>query len=236
MSLSYLREDCYKQAVTHIRESRWFESMYTPQGKTWQTRHVPFPRQSTYTQPTLPAVGPHTWQPFVRRRQIWTDPTTLEKKYSRHNPQHVGWPIRGSVPSFSPEPANEAGGISQAPDDDQLLGLPGPYHRHAIGTFNICSWGPTEQSLINTGGGYNLGGAGSPHTHSPTFPTSCLPFPLVISPDLHFHQAPLLKPQFWIFKEPMAAAWSFDHSAIYHSIHLRLTIANDLSLAKGSQG
>jgi hypothetical protein len=28
----------------------------------------------------------------------------------------------------------------------------------------------------------------------------------------------------------MAAAWSSDHSAIYRSLHLRLAIANDLSL------
>jgi hypothetical protein len=183
--------------VTHIRESRRFESMYTLQGKTRPTRHVCFPRQSTYAQRTLPVGSPCTWQPFVRRRQIWTNPTAPEKKGSRHNPQHVGWPIRGSVPSFSPEPANEAGGVSQAPDDDQLLGLPGPYHRHAVGMFNTCSWGPTEQSIIDTGGGYNLEGVGLPHTHSPTFPTSCLPFPLVVPPNLHFNQAPLLKPQFW---------------------------------------
>jgi hypothetical protein len=31
----------------------------------------------------------------------------------------------------------------------------------------------------------------------------------------------------------MAATWSFDHSAIYRSLHLRLAIANDLSLAIG---
>jgi hypothetical protein len=132
---------------------------------------------------------------FREARQIWTDLTAPEKKGSRHNPQHAGWLIHGSVPSFSPKPANEAGDVSQAPDDDQLLGLPGSYHRHAIGTFNTCSWGPTKQSFIDTGGGYNLGGASSPHTHSPTFPTSCLPFPLLASPGLHFNQAPLLKPQ-----------------------------------------
>jgi hypothetical protein len=40
MSLSYLRDDCHKQAVTHIRESRRFESMYTLQGKTRPTRHT----------------------------------------------------------------------------------------------------------------------------------------------------------------------------------------------------
>jgi hypothetical protein len=32
----------------------------------------------------------------------------------------------------------------------------------------------------------------------------------------------------------MAATWSFDHSAIYRSLHLWLTIANDLSVAIGS--
>jgi hypothetical protein len=34
--------------------------------------------------------------------------TTLEKRGSWHNPQHVGWPIRGSVYSFFPKPTNEA--------------------------------------------------------------------------------------------------------------------------------
>jgi hypothetical protein len=32
--------------------------------------------------------------------------TALEKKSSRHNPQHAGWPIHESVSSFSPEPTN----------------------------------------------------------------------------------------------------------------------------------
>jgi hypothetical protein len=34
--------------------------------------------------------------------------TAPAKKGSRHNPQHAGGPIRGSAPSFSPEPTNEA--------------------------------------------------------------------------------------------------------------------------------
>jgi hypothetical protein len=177
MPLSYLRDDYHKQAVTHIRESRRFELMYTLQGKPRPTWHVRFPCQSTYARCTLPVGGPHTWQPFTRHWQIWTDPTAHEKKGSQHNPHHTGWPIRGFVPSFSPEPANEAGGVSQAPDGDQLLGLSGLYHRHAIGMFNTSSWGPIHQSLTDTGGGYILGGAGLPHTHSPTFSTSCLPFP-----------------------------------------------------------
>jgi hypothetical protein len=39
--------------------------------------------------------------------------------------------------------------------DSTLLGLPGPYHRHAIGTFKTCSQVPTPWSLIDTGGGYH---------------------------------------------------------------------------------
>jgi hypothetical protein len=33
--------------------------------------------------------------------------THPEKKGFWHNPQRIGWPIRETVPSFSPEPANE---------------------------------------------------------------------------------------------------------------------------------
>jgi hypothetical protein len=80
MSLSYLREDCHKQAVTHIRESRQFESMYTLQGKTWPTRHVRFSHQSTYVRRTLPTGGPRTWQPSTSRRQSWTESLLLRKR------------------------------------------------------------------------------------------------------------------------------------------------------------
>jgi hypothetical protein len=116
-----------------------------------------------------------------------------------------------------------------------LIPPPMRYHQHVIDTFNTCSWGPTEQSLTDTGGSYNLGGAGLPHTHSSTFLTSCLRFPLKAPPDLHFNQVPVINQSFE-FEGPMAATWSFDHSAIYRSLHLRLAIANDLSLEEGSQG
>jgi hypothetical protein len=35
------------------------------------------------------------------------------------------------------------------------------------------------------------------------------------------------------FKDHMAAAWYFDYSTIYRSLHLCLAIANDLSLVVG---
>jgi hypothetical protein len=95
--------------------------------------------------------------------------------------------------------SQRAVGKSQAHVDNRLLGLPGPYHRHAIGTFNTCSRGSTEQSLIDTGGGNNLGGAGLPHTHSPTFPTSCPHFPLMAPPGLHFNQVLGNRPKCLVF-------------------------------------
>jgi hypothetical protein len=57
--------------------------MCTLQGKTRLTWHVRFPRQSTYARRTLPAGGPHTWQPFMSHREGWTDTTAPEKKCSR---------------------------------------------------------------------------------------------------------------------------------------------------------
>jgi hypothetical protein len=87
------------------------------------------------------------------------------------------WPIHGSVPNFSPEPANEAVGakpsiyqrsatrltepISQVCDRyvQYLLagGNPSVLNRHRRG---LQPW----RCLLST-------------YHSPTFPTSCLPFP-----------------------------------------------------------
>jgi hypothetical protein len=75
--------------VTHIRESRRFESMYTMQGKTGPTRHVRFPHQSTYVHRTLPADGFRTWQPFIQSLTDLNRSTAPKKKGSRHNPQHA---------------------------------------------------------------------------------------------------------------------------------------------------
>jgi hypothetical protein len=90
--------------------------------------------------------------------------TAPEKKGSRHNSQHADWSIRGFVPSFSPEPAIEAVGVKSPSINGRLLGLPDPYHRHAIGTFNTCLQGLTHRSLTDTDESYNIGGADFPHT------------------------------------------------------------------------
>jgi hypothetical protein len=98
--------------------------------------------------------------------------TVPEKKGSR------------SVPSFSPEPTLKQWGQSQASVDGRLLGLLGSYHQHTIGTFNTCSRESTHQSLTDTGGGYNLVGAGLP-TLLPDFPNQrSYTFHLMAPPDL----------------------------------------------------
>jgi hypothetical protein len=144
--------------------------MYTLQGKTRPTRHVRFPHQSTYARHMLPVGGPHTWQPFTSHRQDWMDTTTPEKKCSR---LHLSARLSGPWDplSISPKTAIEAVGLSQAPVDDRLLGLPGPYHRHAIGTFNTCSQIPTPTSLTDTGKGYHIKSLRIATTLSPPFPS-----------------------------------------------------------------
>jgi hypothetical protein len=157
--------------------------MYILQGKTRPTQHVRFPRQPMYARRTLPAGDSHTWQPSMSHRQSWT-----ESLLPTQSPPRRLTDLRVHIQFLSW--ANQwSSGESQTSINSSLLGLPGPYHRHAIGMFNTCSRGSTEQSLIDTGGGYNLGGGGLPHTHFLTFPTSCLPFPLVAPPGLHFNQA-----------------------------------------------
>jgi hypothetical protein len=148
-----------------------------PAGKTRPTRH---------TQPTLsPCIVPNhtylTWSMYSNLSWV-TDrfgriPLLLRKKGSQHNPQHAGWPIRRSIPSFSHKPTNEAVGLSQVSVDDKLLGLLGSYHQHAISTFNTYSRGSTYQSLTDTDGGYNLEGASFPHTTPRASQPTVLPFP-----------------------------------------------------------
>jgi hypothetical protein len=144
--------------------------MYTLQGKTRPTWHVRFPRQSTYARRMLPTGGPGTWQPFASHQQRWTDPTALEKKGSRHNPQ-PDWVIRRSTTQFLSQHNHWSSNESQTSIDSRLLGLLGPYHWLAIGTFNTCSWVPTPRSLTDTGRGYHIENLEIATTLSPPFPS-----------------------------------------------------------------
>jgi hypothetical protein len=107
---------------------------------------------------------------FMSRQQRWSDPTTPEKKFSR---LHLSARLSGpwDPPQFLSLNSHWSSRLNQASVDSMLLGLLGPYHQHAIGTFNTCSRGPTHRSLTNTGEGYNLRGAGfSHHTPQPSQP------------------------------------------------------------------
>jgi hypothetical protein len=150
--------------------------MYTLQGITRPIRHVRFPRQSMYAPRTLPMGSPRTRQPFMSHRQSWVDPL-LPRRWAPdtiHNaPLTDPWVC---TQLFSRANQWSSRGQSQASIDGRLLGLPAPYHRHAIDTFNTCSRGTTEQSLINRGGGYNLGGAGFPRTTPRSFRPTVSPF------------------------------------------------------------
>jgi hypothetical protein len=81
-----------------------------PAGETRSTRH---------THPTLSPcmVIDHTYLTWLTHRNIsrnhqqsWAGPLLPRKKGSWHNPQHDGWSIHRSIPSFSLKPTNEAVG------------------------------------------------------------------------------------------------------------------------------
>jgi hypothetical protein len=161
------------------------------------TSHA-FHAQSAYGLRPYVSHTVHLKQHFIQSSTDLNRSTAPEKKGSWHNQQHAGHLILRSIPSFSPTTVNGAVEQSQASVDNRLLGLPGPYHRHAIDTFNICLRWSIHRSLTNTGGVYNLGGVGLPRTHSPTFPTSCLHFPLRASSGLHFNQVLTTKSKCWV--------------------------------------
>jgi hypothetical protein len=68
----------------------------------------------------------------------------------------------------------------------------------------------------------------------PDLPNQLSPLSYNSPAGLQFNQVPTINESFE-FKGPTTATWYFDHSAIYRSLLLRLDIANDLSLVKGSQ-
>jgi hypothetical protein len=144
--------------------------MYTLQGKTRPTRHVCFPRQSTYARRMLPAGGPCTWQYFTLIQQSWTD-SLPPRKSAPDSSSQPDWVVRGTRLSFSPNIAIEAVRLSQTSIDNRRLGLPGPCHQHAISTFNTFSRVPTPRSLTDTGGGYHIENLGIATSLSPPFPS-----------------------------------------------------------------
>jgi hypothetical protein len=150
---------------THIRESRWFELMYTLQGKSDQhATHIP--RSVCVWSQTI-RISCATHSNLSRSRpQSWAVPLLLRKRApDTIHSTPTDWSMSPYPVSLSSQPMKQWGQIQHCVDG-HLVGLPSPYHRHAIGTFNTCSWGLTHRSLTDTGGGYNHEGAGFPHSTS----------------------------------------------------------------------
>jgi hypothetical protein len=177
MPLSYLCDDYHKQPVIRIRESRQFESMYILQGITRPTRH------------TLPTLSPrmvqdHTylmWSTYSNpsrdaNRFRWI-PLLPRKRGSRHNPQHTGWPIRGSVPNFSSEPTNEAGGRKPSSCRWPTTRLTGPISPICDRYVQYLLVGANPSVLNRHRWGLHPWRCWLAIYHSPTFPTSYLHFP-----------------------------------------------------------
>jgi hypothetical protein len=99
-------------------------------------------------------------------QQSWAGPLLLRKRAPDTIHSTTADRSVGPYPVSLPRQPMKQWGQSQPSVDDWLLGLPGPYYHHVIGTFNTCSWVPTHRSLTDIGGGYNLRGAGLPH-HTP---------------------------------------------------------------------
>jgi hypothetical protein len=94
----------------------------------------------------------------------------LRKKGSRHNPQ-PDWVIRWSATQFLSQHSHWSSNKSQISVDNRLLHLPGPYHWHAIGTFNTCSRVPTPRSLTDTGWANHIDNLRIAISLSPPFPS-----------------------------------------------------------------
>jgi hypothetical protein len=109
------------------------------------------------------------WQPFTVTQQSWTD-SLLPRKSDPDSSSQLSWVACRTCLSFSPK-HNQWSSVLKPNIYWQIsyINLLDPYHQYVISTFNTCSRGPTHRSLTNTGGGYNLRGAGLPHhTHRPS--------------------------------------------------------------------
>jgi hypothetical protein len=151
--------------------------MYTMQGKTRPAHHI------------YPTLGPHMvpdhtylmWSTYSNlsrsHQQSWVGPLLSRKRA----PDTIistpaDWSM-GPYPVSLLSQSMKQWRQSQPSVDGRLLGLPNPYHRHTIGTFNTCSQGPTHRSLTDTGGAYSLKGADFSHTTLWPSQSTVLPFP-----------------------------------------------------------
>jgi hypothetical protein len=173
--------------------------MYTLQGKTRPIRHMLSTLSSRM-------VHNHTYLTrstysnlSYSRQHIWTDPLHLRRRAP--DTIHNTMVIRsvGSYPASLPQQPKSSGEKSSScwPLTTRLTEPISPtcdrYIQYLLVGANwmVLNWHRR---------GYNLEGASLPHTHSPTFPTSCPHFPLVAPSGLHFNQILANRPKYLVLK------------------------------------
>jgi hypothetical protein len=112
--------------------------------------------------------------------------TAPEKMGSRHNPQYVGWPICGSVPNFAPKPINKAVGAKSNIYRRWATRLTGPISLACDRYVQYLLTGANSSVLNRHKRGLPPRRWRFATYHYPTFPTSCLHFPLRAPSDLQF--------------------------------------------------
>jgi hypothetical protein len=160
------------------------------------TRTLPTP---IHVCPTYASCG---WSPYVA---TFHEPSTKlsrvtapEKRSSQHNAQHVSWPTRGSVSSFSLKSTNEAVGAKSSIYRRQDTRLTEPISPACDRYVQYLLAGVNPLVLNWHRRGLQPWRCRLAIYHSPTFPTSCLHFPLRAPPSLQFNRVPISKPKYWV--------------------------------------
>ncbi len=150
----------------------------------------PVGENSINTTRTIPTKSPYVttfhWLPRSRNKPLHPEEVLATKDRLA---QPSSWVASFLLPCDSPA----VGERGFSPTVTQLHQLTRPIYQHAIGTFNACSRGPTHRFLIDTGGGYNLGGADFPHTTRWPFQPTVSTFHLRAPPDLRLNNPTLPK-------------------------------------------
>jgi hypothetical protein len=159
---------------------------------------------TSYASPRTPDVH-FLWAIPVCRNLLWV----IDRVEQAHCSWEEGlptqftahrWPIHESVPSFSSEPANEAVGAKPSIYQRLATRLTEPispvcdlYIQYLLAEANRMVLNRPRRVLqpwrcrLST-------------YHSPTFLTSCLPFPLVALPGLQFNQVSAIKSKCWVLR------------------------------------
>jgi hypothetical protein len=139
MSLSYLRDNYHKQAVTHIRESRRFESIYILQEKPRPTQHTPSTLDLCMV-PDHTSHVVHVGQPFTSLHESWNKPLYPEEVLTIKN--RLAQPSSWVASFFLPCDRPGVGERSFGPVVTQLLQF--------TGLINTNMW--SVRSILTRGG------------------------------------------------------------------------------------